>query len=106
MDKTMPNGDIRVSGGDRYLDRDGNVRSATNNKVVPGSRYTSPHLYENGARAVDIYVPGASDKEIKDAAKRAGFPEYNTKQDYDDGHTHINLPNTPDNYYKRISECR
>lgn len=74
MAKLMPGRKIKVSGGDRYLDKDGNVRSATNNKIIPNSGPSSPHLYENGARGVDIYIPGATRNEIKNAAEQAGFP--------------------------------
>ena len=52
---------FRVSGGDRYVDSQGNHRSATNNQIISGSARTSPHLMNNGARAADVVVVGVSD---------------------------------------------
>ncbi|MCP4485971.1 MAG: RHS repeat-associated core domain-containing protein [Gammaproteobacteria bacterium] len=98
MDKNLPGKNIDVTGGDRYIDSDGNVRSSTTGEIVPNSGQKSPHAQENGARGVDVKVPGATNEEIKDAANKSGFPDYNTKQDYDDGHSHFNLPKTPNNY--------
>jgi len=91
LDAALP-GDIVVTGGDRYRDSNGDIRSATNNSVVPDASETSPHLYENGARAVDLYATQATPQDIAQAARdHSEFLSGNTKH-YDDGHTHLALP--------------
>ncbi|MEX2206575.1 MAG: RHS repeat-associated core domain-containing protein [Myxococcota bacterium] len=94
MDEALPGKDIEVTGGDS----EGEVRSSATGEIVPDSKPTTPHAEENGARAVDVKVPGATNEEIRDAAEKGGFPPYNTEQDYDYGHTHVALPKVPSNY--------
>ena len=92
LDEALPGRDIVVTGGDRYRDRAGNIRSASNGSIVTNASQTSPHLYERGARAADIYVAGASNREIADAVRMStDFSPGNTTH-YDDGHTHVALP--------------
>jgi len=102
---------LRVTGGDRYIDDDsGEIRSATNNQVVPNSDPKSPHLIERGARAIDFQletsrriceckrVPDNGD--VDSALRATDFLPANTARDYpDDNHTHIALPNTPRYWY-------
>ena len=97
---------IRVTGGDRYLfecsEQGPVVVSATNHKTVPNSNPNkSPHLVERGARAVDLKYDGITeelfDKVLKGKTK---FQSLATRSDYDDGHTHISLPNLKKYYYK------
>ena len=86
---------IRVSGGDRYRDPDGAHRSSTNDEVVEGSSPTSPHLVDHGARAADIVVKGVPRDVFERALRDTEFLPENT-QSYDDGHTHVGLPNRPE----------
>ena len=53
---------IRVTGGDRYRDPANPKvhRSFTDGSVVKDSSQTSPHLVENGARAVDFNIENIS----------------------------------------------
>ncbi len=84
---------LKVTGGDRYIDETGNVRSATDDSIVEGAGKTSPHLYENGARAVDLHVYGVSNDTFDKALKNTALLPRATQRDYPDHHTHINLPN-------------
>lgn len=98
LDAALP-GDVIVTGGDRYRDDSGAIISTSNNEVVKNASETSPHLYENGARAVDIAVPGATPEQIADAAHaHTEFFPPNTKH-YADGHTHLALPPTAEYNY-------
>jgi RHS repeat-associated protein len=90
---------LEISGGDRFRDRCGNIISATNYKKVPGSVPNSPHLLENGARGVDLYQRGVSDEVFDAALRKTEFAPEWTRRGYPSGHTHINLPNTPEYYY-------
>ncbi len=103
LDNALP-GDVVVTGGDRYRDADRNIRSASNGRIVPNASQTSPHLYRRGARAVDIAVPDATDRQIRAAAKdKTSFSDPNTKK-YPDGHTHVSLP--PYTQYKIPKKIR
>lgn len=88
---------IRVSGGDRDRDTDGVIRSSTNHEVVKGASPTSPHLVERGARAADIVVKGVPREVFERALSETEFLPANT-QYYEDGHTHVALPNRPEYY--------
>jgi len=46
--------ELVISGGDRYVDEHGDIRSRTTREIVDESDPKSPHLVERGARAVDI----------------------------------------------------
>jgi len=90
---------LSVTGGDRFRDNCGKIRSATEYSIVPGSSETSPHLIERGARAVDLSVSGISDEVFDKALGKTEFLPANTERGYPDGHTHIGLPNTQKYYY-------
>jgi RHS repeat-associated protein len=88
---------LRITGGDRFRDPQGRHRSSTTNEVVPNSDRNSPHLRDNGARAVDISVEGVSNELFDAALRLTDFLSANTRR-YADGHTHIALPNRPEFY--------
>jgi len=44
MDNALPFSDIIVTGGDRYIDSLGNIRSTSNKKIIPNSARYSTHL--------------------------------------------------------------
>jgi RHS repeat-associated protein len=90
---------LKVTGGDRFRDPEGIIRSSTTNEPVPNSSQTSPHLIERGARAIDLQVIGVDDDIFDKALKKTEFLPANTLRDYPDGHTHIALPNRPEYYY-------
>jgi len=89
---------IRVTGGDRYRDRMGRIRSVTSGMLVPDSSQTSPHLIERGARAVDVQFTGITDSQFDNALASSDFLPANTIRGYTDGHTHIALPNRREFY--------
>ena len=92
LDAAFPGRDVIVTGGDRYRDSDRNIRSASNGSIVDGASQTSPHLYDRGARAADITIPGVTNQEISDAVRNnTDFLPANTAH-YSDGHTHVALP--------------
>jgi len=90
---------LKVTGGDRFRDPEGIIRSSTTNEPVPNSSQTSPHLIERGARAIDLQVIGVDDDIFDKALKKTEFLPANTLRNYPDGHTHIALPNRPEYYY-------
>jgi len=61
LDRELPGKNIEVTGGDRFVDADGNVRSSTTGEIVDGTEPSTPHAEENGSRAADFKVPGATD---------------------------------------------
>lgn len=87
---------FRVSGGDRYVDSEGNHRSATDHQIVPNSDPNSPHLVENGARAADIVVTGVSHAAFEQALRQTEFLPANTR--YYPDHIHVALPNLREYY--------
>ncbi len=96
--------ELRVTGGDRYRQNRRIHRSLTNNTVVPGSDPDSPHLVERGSRAVDFKVIMSTDPKctcynisntaLNSAIGNTSFAPKDTRSNYDDGHVHVNLPNT------------
>jgi hypothetical protein len=88
---------FQVTGGDRYIGPDGRIYSATDGSLISASSLTSPHLIERGARAADLRVDGVPN-EVFDRVLRTqtDFLPANTIRGYDDGHTHVALPNTPE----------
>jgi len=92
---------LNVTGGDRFRDSCGKIRSVTTYEIVPGASSTSPHLIERGARAVDLNVIGVSNAVFDTALLKTDFLPANTQRNYPDGHTHIGLPNTPQYSYPR-----
>src|SRR2546422_539431 len=97
---------LRVTGGDRYINTDdGLLRSLTDNTFVSTKPNQdpklSPHLRENGARAVDLDVVGVSNDVVDKALKKTDFEPARTSRDYPDApHTHIELPKNPKFYYQ------
>ena len=88
IDKALPGTDVRVTGGDRYIDPDGNIRSSSNNNIIPNSAKKSQHL---DGTAVDFSLSDMSPgKEFIE-----GFFDW-SKTDYDDGHVHGDLRDTSD----------
>jgi RHS repeat-associated protein len=90
---------LRGTGGDRYRDDNGGIRSATDNSVVRDSARNSPHILERGARAVDLQVVGVNDDVFDSALGNTAFSPRDTLRNYTDGHTHINLPNQQRYYW-------
>lgn len=91
---------LRVTGGDRYVDSDGKHRSVTDGSIIKNSDPKSPHLLERGARALDLDVTGIPNATFDKALRKTDFSPTSTRRDYKDGHTHINLPNSPTFNYK------
>lgn len=89
---------ITVTGGDRYMDEMGNIRSSTTGEIVCDSEGkptlpSSPHLDSFGARAVDIRGLGRSGIP-KDAFDQAiKNTNFDTGPNYSDNHIHLELPN-------------
>jgi RHS repeat-associated protein len=90
---------LEISGGDRFKGESNSHRSATDYEIVPKSDKKSPHLIERGARGVDLYQRCVSNEVFDAALKKTEFDPLQTRRDYEDGHTHINLPNDPEYYY-------
>lgn len=84
---------LSTTGDDRYIDSAGVIRSMTDDSIVRGSAPRSPHLIENGARAVDLRVQGVPSRVFDNALRGTDFSPGSTLRNYPDGHTHINLPN-------------
>ena len=85
---------IQITGGDRYRDTSGSIRSVTNNRIVPNSSQTSPHLLERGARAVDLGVSGVSEGEFREALRGTDFNQVTPPSSYrENPHFHLSLPN-------------
>ncbi|HQQ73900.1 MAG TPA: RHS repeat-associated core domain-containing protein [Pseudomonadales bacterium] len=90
--------DVQVTGGDRYIDSNGNIRSASNDTIIGKSAKKSSHLIEEGARGVDVDVPGKSDNDIADAAGKSGFDPTRTipSSTYPgEPHNHLEVPKKP-----------
>jgi RHS repeat-associated protein len=90
---------LSITGGDRFKDTQGNIRSLTTYEIVKNSSSTSPHLFERGARALDLCVSGVSDELFDKALRKTEFLPVNTERNYTDQHTHIALPNLIRYYY-------
>ncbi len=85
---------LLVTGGDRYRDCNGQIRSLTDYSVVTDSSQKSEHLIENGARGVDLRVNGAGNEVFDRALLVTDFSPWNTNRNYPKSpHTHIALPN-------------
>lgn len=81
-----PDATIVITGGDRYVDDEGNVRSSTNHEIVPNA---SQNGYHNYGLAVDFTVVSSviSNSQIQMAANDAGFGGYDDS--YPTGHIHV-----------------
>jgi RHS repeat-associated protein len=82
IDSALPGTDIIITGGDRYLDSDGNIRSSSNNEIIPNSAQYSTHNMGLGVdfAASDASVPLDLVNEFFDWSKA-----------YKDGHIHGDL---------------
>lgn len=80
-----------ITGGDRYFDENGNIRSSTNDGLIPGSSPNSLHLYGLG---VDFSINGfgGSVSDIEATANATGFAEF--VGGYSDGHLHVGVAET------------
>jgi len=85
---------IRITGGDRYIDRNGDVRSLTDYQTIDDTRPSTPHAVENGARGVD-FATGVADQVVREALNGTDFQPRDTYGSSRDGHWHVNLPNLP-----------
>jgi RHS repeat-associated protein len=83
---------LRVTGGDRYLGCAGEIRSATDDRIIRNTDSTTPHLWDNGARAVDLAVTGVSNAVFDAGLVDTDFSPAYTDRRYSDRHTHISLP--------------
>jgi RHS repeat-associated protein len=93
---------LRVTGGDRYRDQAGNIRSSTDNQKINNSDPNSAHLIENGARAVDLDITGVTREIFNKALGKTDFDPAGTlyPESYPkEPHTHIRLPNKPQYNY-------
>jgi hypothetical protein len=86
---------IRITGGDRFIDSQGNFVSLTDFSMIPPSATNrkSEHLIENGARGVDLVINGINRQEFDRALMDTDFSRFNTIP-YPD-HIHIALPDLP-----------
>ena len=86
---------LRITGGDRFIDSQGNFVSLTDFSIIPPSETNlrSEHLIKNGARGVDLTVSRITRQEFSSALRNTDFLRSNTKAYAD--HTHIALPNLP-----------
>jgi len=100
--KEVGNSDFtfQVTGGDRYVDPAGNIRSSTTGETVADASRTSPHLISRGARAADLRIRGVSDAIVDRAIRGTSFLPANTVRGYPDLHTHVALPNRPEFYIR------
>ena len=83
IDRALPGTDVIVTGGDRYIDSQGNIRSSSNNEIISNSAPTSLHL---DGLAVDFALSNMS-------PTKEFLEEYFdwVSVDYDDGHVHGDL---------------
>lgn len=102
--KELGNSDFefQVTGGDRYIDAGGNIRSSTTGELVGQSR-TSEYLITRGARGVDLRIRGVSDAVVRRAIGGTDFFPPNTipPSRYPDApHWHLGLPDRPEFYIR------
>ena len=83
---------IRITGGDRIIDSNGVIRSATDNTIVAGAAPNSRHLVTQGARGLDVQVSGVSASDFSKALAVTNLKLLNVT--YGDGHKHLDLPAT------------
>lgn len=85
LDQAFPSSDVIVTGGDRYIDKNGAIRSSSNDKVIPGSAPYSTHLMGLG---VDFELTDVS----VSTEKLLDYFDW-INRDYPDGHIHGDLRN-------------
>jgi len=81
---------IRVTGGDRYVDANGVIRSATDDSIIMGSASNSNHLISQGARGIDVSVSGVAAADLQRALAITNLSQLNVT--YADKHLHLDLP--------------
>ena len=87
---------IRVTGGDRYVDQFGVIRSLTNNEQVKNSARNSAHLIDEGARGIDFSISGIGREVLEDALSGTEFDLSKTYQErVRDRHWHTQVPDEP-----------
>jgi hypothetical protein len=79
IDASLPGTDVIVTGGDRYYDKDGNIRSSTTDELVPESALYSSHLSH---LAVDFYLSNMTPTE------EFLLEYFDWVKFYEDGHLH------------------
>jgi len=72
LKKMNPNIEIRITGGDRFVDSSGAVRSSTTGEIIPN---TSPTGYHVHGWAIDFGAFGATPTQVSQAAAAAGLRE-------------------------------
>ena len=77
-----------VTGGDRYVDAKGVVRSSTNHEPVLDSKPDSMHVRFGAA---DVHIGAAPTDAITRAVKRTPFAFGYVTNDYKDKHWHLGL---------------
>lgn len=78
-----------ITGGDRYRDPNGQIRSSTNFEIIWNSSDTTYHL--NGA-AVDVRIRGVSEEIVLAAWATTDFHGGYVSNNYGDGHWHFQFP--------------
>jgi len=94
--------EFQVTGGDRYIDAEGKVRSSTTGNLE-GKSLTSEHVITRGARGVDLRIRGVSDAVVRRAIGGTSFFPPNTvpPSRYPNvPHWHLGLPNRPEFYIR------
>jgi hypothetical protein len=82
MDKALPGTDVIVTGGDRYYDDEGNIRSSSNHEIIPNSAPYTSHLANVG---VDFALSNMT------PSKDLLNDYFDWSKDYSDGHFHGDL---------------
>ena len=81
---------IRITGGDRYIDSVGDIRYATDDQRIPSSAKDSRHLISQGARDIDVNISGVSQTDLTKALATTDLKLLNVV--YGDKHLHFDLP--------------
>lgn len=105
---------LLVTGGDRYRrspKKPNEHRSATNDRVISESDARSPHLVDNGGRALDFAVVNkkkdccaktVTEDLVISLLPKTEFEPSSTRREYPKApHLHINLPNRREFYLWR-----
>ncbi len=81
---------IRITGGDRYADTNGVIRSATDDSIIKGSALNSRHLTSQGARSIDVSVSGVATADFQRVLATTNLSLLNVT--YEDKHLLLDLP--------------
>jgi hypothetical protein len=88
---------IEVTGGDRYRDAAGRIRSLTNDSVItrPGAVSESPHRVDRKCSAVDVTVRGVARADFERAIQGTDFVQQIPPERYPQNpHWHLRLRDT------------